>query len=238
MLLIRMNAAETRASSAMADWTPLAVVSRSSTTAEIETFISDVSTTRTNIAIASSTDSRELLPPSSFSESSSAASIPVCHPSIELQNRSLQTLRNASMMRGGWPSTRGGSHEHGELGADHRGDAQSLVPTSLQRGGGHSVGSRPGSGVVRRSRWTGGGRSTASNVLAAKKAESGLQAFLRQYQDLMQIILVGAAIVNQVVTGEIGHHDRAGRPDRLQRRARACARRPRPRRAWPRSRRC
>ena len=43
-----------------------------------------------------------------------------------------------------------------------------------------------------------------SNVLAAKKAESGLQAFLRQYQDLMQIILVGAAIVNQVVTGESG----------------------------------
>jgi Ca2+-transporting ATPase len=43
-----------------------------------------------------------------------------------------------------------------------------------------------------------------SNVLAAKQAESGLQAFLRQYQDLMQLILVGAAIVNQVVTGETG----------------------------------
>ena len=40
--------------------------------------------------------------------------------------------------------------------------------------------------------------------MAAKAAESGLQAFLRQYQDLMQIILVGAAIVNQVVTGEVG----------------------------------
>src|SRR3954470_21318100 len=49
---MRMNAAETRASRAIADWTPLAVVSRSLTTAEIETFISDVSTTRTNIAIA------------------------------------------------------------------------------------------------------------------------------------------------------------------------------------------
>src|SRR4029453_6082551 len=47
-----MNAAETSASSAIADWTPLAVVSRSWTTAEIETFISDVSTTSTNIAIA------------------------------------------------------------------------------------------------------------------------------------------------------------------------------------------
>ena len=31
-------------------------------------------------------------------------------------------------------------------------------------------------------------------MLAAKKAESGLQAFLRQYQDLMQVILVGAAM--------------------------------------------
>ena len=48
-----MNAAETSASSAIADCTPLAVVSRSRTTAEIDTFISDVSTTSTNIAIAS-----------------------------------------------------------------------------------------------------------------------------------------------------------------------------------------
>src|SRR5262245_16621107 len=52
LLPIRMNAAETSASRAMADWTLLAVVCRSCTTAEIETFISDVSTTSTNIAIA------------------------------------------------------------------------------------------------------------------------------------------------------------------------------------------
>ena len=58
LLPIRMNAAETSASSAIADWTPLTVVSRSSTTAEIETFISDVSTTSTNIAIASRMASR------------------------------------------------------------------------------------------------------------------------------------------------------------------------------------
>src|SRR3954452_22938350 len=58
LLLIRMNAADTRASSAIADWTPLTVVSRSFTTAEIDTFISDVSTTSTNMAIASSSDSR------------------------------------------------------------------------------------------------------------------------------------------------------------------------------------
>src|SRR5215472_12475528 len=48
-----MKAAETSASRAIADWTLLAVVCRSCTTAEIETFISDVSTTSTNIAIAS-----------------------------------------------------------------------------------------------------------------------------------------------------------------------------------------
>src|SRR4051812_39942223 len=52
LLPIRMNAAETSASSAIADWTPLAVVFRSSTTYEIDTFIREVSTTRTNIAIA------------------------------------------------------------------------------------------------------------------------------------------------------------------------------------------
>ena len=47
-----MNAAETSASSAMADWTPLTVVPISRTTAEIDTFISDASTTSTNIALA------------------------------------------------------------------------------------------------------------------------------------------------------------------------------------------
>ena len=57
LLPIRMKAAETSASRAIADWTPLTVVSRSSTTAEIETFMSDVSTTRTNIAIESRTAS-------------------------------------------------------------------------------------------------------------------------------------------------------------------------------------
>src|SRR3954465_7024698 len=57
---IRMKAAETSASSAIAPCTPLTVVPRSSTTAEIETFISDVSTTRTNIAIARSSASRPL----------------------------------------------------------------------------------------------------------------------------------------------------------------------------------
>jgi len=42
------------------------------------------------------------------------------------------------------------------------------------------------------------------NQLAAKKKESGLQAFLRQYKDFMQILLLGAAIVNQIFTQELG----------------------------------
>jgi Ca2+-transporting ATPase len=42
------------------------------------------------------------------------------------------------------------------------------------------------------------------NQLSAKKEEPGWQAFLRQYQDFMQIILVGAAVVNQVFTGQWG----------------------------------
>jgi hypothetical protein len=58
LLPIRMNAADTSASSAIADWTPLTVVSRSRTTEEIDTFISEVSTTSTNIAIASRMASR------------------------------------------------------------------------------------------------------------------------------------------------------------------------------------
>src|SRR6478735_8760416 len=60
LLLMRMKAAETSASSAMADCTPLAVVSRSVMTAEIDTFIKEVSTTRTNIAMASRSIRRRL----------------------------------------------------------------------------------------------------------------------------------------------------------------------------------
>src|SRR5215203_5696646 len=61
LLPIRMNAADTSASSAIADWTPLTVVSRSRTTEEIDTFMIDVSTTSTNIAIASKTARRMLM---------------------------------------------------------------------------------------------------------------------------------------------------------------------------------
>ncbi|NJD58126.1 MAG: HAD-IC family P-type ATPase, partial [Anaerolineae bacterium] len=37
------------------------------------------------------------------------------------------------------------------------------------------------------------------NKLAGKKKEPGWRAFLRQYKDFMQIILLGAAVVNQIV---------------------------------------
>jgi P-type Ca2+ transporter type 2C len=41
------------------------------------------------------------------------------------------------------------------------------------------------------------------NKLAAKKKEPGWQAFLRQYRDFMQIILVAAAIINYVFTQDL-----------------------------------
>ncbi len=40
------------------------------------------------------------------------------------------------------------------------------------------------------------------NRLAEKKKKSGWQSFLEQYQDLMQFVLLGAAIINQIFTGE------------------------------------
>ena len=47
-------------------------------------------------------------------------------------------------------------------------------------------------------------RTGGPNKLAEGKKESGVQAFLRQYADFMQIILVGAAIVNAIVTDDVG----------------------------------
>src|ERR1700742_4136194 len=42
------------------------------------------------------------------------------------------------------------------------------------------------------------------NRLAGGKKEPGWRAFLRQYEDFTQVILLAAAFVNQVVTGETG----------------------------------
>src|SRR4051794_13869404 len=43
-----------------------------------------------------------------------------------------------------------------------------------------------------------------ANQLAGKKKESGVQAFLRQYQDFMQLVLVGAAVINYIVIRDLG----------------------------------
>jgi Ca2+-transporting ATPase len=47
-------------------------------------------------------------------------------------------------------------------------------------------------------------RTTGPNKLAGAKKEPGFKAFVRQYEDFMQIILLGAAIVNALVTDEAG----------------------------------
>ena len=47
-------------------------------------------------------------------------------------------------------------------------------------------------------------QSNGPNKLAGGKKESGFQAFVRQYQDFMQIVLLVAAAVNLIVTGELG----------------------------------
>src|SRR4051812_42952193 len=46
--------------------------------------------------------------------------------------------------------------------------------------------------------------SDGPNRLAEGAKESGWHAFLRQYEDFMQIVLLVAAAVNQIVTGETG----------------------------------
>jgi P-type Ca2+ transporter type 2C len=47
-------------------------------------------------------------------------------------------------------------------------------------------------------------RAQGPNRLAGAKQESGFQAFLRQYRDFMQIVLLVAAVLNLVVTGDAG----------------------------------
>lgn len=42
------------------------------------------------------------------------------------------------------------------------------------------------------------------NRVAAAPPESGLLAFLRQYRDFMQVLPLGAAVLNIVVTGDWG----------------------------------
>jgi P-type Ca2+ transporter type 2C len=47
-------------------------------------------------------------------------------------------------------------------------------------------------------------RSHGPNKLAGGKKESGFHAFVRQYQDFMQIILLAAAVINSLVTDDMG----------------------------------
>jgi Ca2+-transporting ATPase len=47
-------------------------------------------------------------------------------------------------------------------------------------------------------------RSQGPNRLTGAKKESGFQAFVRQYRDFMQLILLAAAIINLLVTGDVG----------------------------------
>ncbi|HEV8165212.1 MAG TPA: cation-transporting P-type ATPase, partial [Actinomycetota bacterium] len=47
-------------------------------------------------------------------------------------------------------------------------------------------------------------QSQGPNRLTGAKKESGFQAFLRQYRDVMQLILLVAAVVNLLVTGDVG----------------------------------
>jgi Ca2+-transporting ATPase len=46
-------------------------------------------------------------------------------------------------------------------------------------------------------------KSHGPNRLTAKKKESAIQAFLRQYQDFMQVILLAAAAINLIVTSDV-----------------------------------
>ena len=46
--------------------------------------------------------------------------------------------------------------------------------------------------------------SYGPNKLAGAQKESGFRAFVRQYQDFMQIILLAAAVINALVTDDIG----------------------------------
>jgi len=93
-----MKAAEMSASRAIADWTPLAVVWRSLITADIDTFISDVSMTKTNIAMAKRRARRGFPSPASSTPDSALALMtiapplrdPYGRPQSELQ--SLQSL--------------------------------------------------------------------------------------------------------------------------------------------------
>jgi magnesium-transporting ATPase (P-type) len=46
-------------------------------------------------------------------------------------------------------------------------------------------------------------QSQGPNRLAGARKESGFRAFLRQYRDVMQLILLAAAVISLLVTGDV-----------------------------------
>src|SRR6266550_2318292 len=102
LLPMRMNAADTKASSAIADCTPLTVVSRSCTTDAIDTFINDVSTTSTNIAIASKTARRVSPAPTAGASGRAGSAIdpasPGAHPTDLTRARWVQCNTPSGML--------------------------------------------------------------------------------------------------------------------------------------------
>src|SRR6476659_7384474 len=95
-----MNAAETRASSAIADWIALTSVPRSATTAEIDTFMIDVSTTRTNMAIASRTGRRRSAAPAAGTWASTALvmSLPVSLDELVVRSNAHRTAPGVAVV--------------------------------------------------------------------------------------------------------------------------------------------
>src|SRR3954453_15915398 len=193
---MRMNAADTRASRAIAPWTPLTVVPRSSTTLAIDTFISEVSTTSTNIAIARKSESRAL----PFGRSGSAA--------VWSSSATPQNLPRRHRRRQGCAHPRS-AHARTIVRRARVANAAVMAatappPTTTEAPTWHVLSREstveqlhvePERGLTGEEAAERLGRY-GPNRFAEAKAEPRWQAFLRQYQDPMQIVLVAAGVIS------------------------------------------
>src|SRR3954454_9967092 len=193
---IRMNAADTRASRAIAPWTPLTVVPRSSTTLAIDTFISEVSTTSTNIAIARKSESRGL----PFGRSGSAA--------VWSSSDTPWNLPRRHCLRQGCAHPRS-AHVRTIVRRARVANAAVMAatappPTTTEAPTWHVLSREstverlhvePERGLTGEEAAERLGRY-GPNRFAEAKAEPRWQAFLRQYQDPMQIVLVAAGVIS------------------------------------------
>src|SRR4051794_27619806 len=193
---MRMNAADTRASRAIAPWTPLTVVPRSSTTLAIDTFISEVSTTSTNIAIARKSESRAL----PFGRSGSAA--------VWSSSDTPQNLPRRHRRRQGCAHPRS-AHARTIVRRARVANAAVMAatappPTTTEAPTWHVLSREstveqlhvePERGLTGEEAAERLGRY-GPNRFAEAKAEPRWQAFLRQYQDPMQIVLVAAGVIS------------------------------------------